>query len=53
MQRGLLYKMKWVYAVIVVLIVVLIIWRVIKSIFFGQPTCGTRTEPKKAKDRRK
>ena len=33
--------MKWVYLVITVLIVALILWRVIRSIFFGKSCCGT------------
>lgn len=32
--------MKWVYAAAVAFIVFLIIWRVIRTIFFGQSGCG-------------
>lgn len=46
--------MKWVYAVVVILIVALIIGRCVKSIFSGQSCCGTRQKiPAKAKVRNK
>jgi len=32
--------MKWVYAAVVAFIVFLLIWRVIRTIFFGQSGCG-------------
>ena len=47
-------SMKWVYAVIVVLIVALIVWRVVRSIVSGQSCCGTREKiPSKAKVKNK